>query len=85
MSNKTILSVVWSNFSCEFRSTRFFFQFYYETIILSKIAKFQVCSFEKKITCIIIVVTLVFDADFELLLLQNGKEPKMALISWALI
>ena len=48
MSNKTILNVVWSNFSSELRSTRVF-QFYYKTIILSEIAKFQVRSFEKLI------------------------------------
>ena len=59
-----------------------FLQFYYKTIILPKIAKFQVRSFEnilyyqkvyKNNTQDIITVTLVFHTVFELLLLQNGK------------
>ena len=82
MSNLTILNVGQHNFSCEFQSTRFFFQFYYKTIILFKLANLQVRLFKKnfyhqnvhkKPHTRHFTVTLVFQAVFELLLLQSGK------------
>ena len=47
MSNITIMNVGRPNFSCEFRPTRFFFQFYYKTIILLKLPNLQVCLYLK--------------------------------------
>ena len=86
MSNITILNVGRPNFSCEFRPTRFFFQFYYKTIILLKLPNLQVRYLKNN--CYQKVHKKLHIRHYRFLsycCFKVGKSPKMAQISRALV
>ena len=92
MSNLTILNVSRPNFSCEFRPTPFFFQFYYKTIILLKLPNLLLKNnfyhqkvHKKRHIKRYYGYPVFFKRFLSYCCFKMGKSPKMAQISWALV